>query len=59
MVMALVLVKYKYGSPRPTTTSSASLSIQSATESAVLAELQRLRPTHKNVILISIDIKRG
>jgi hypothetical protein len=56
--MALVQVKYKYGHPKPTTTSSASLTVQGTTESAVLAELQRLRPTHKNIILISIDIKR-
>ncbi len=56
--MALVEVKYKYGNPKPTTTSSISLTVQGATESAILVELQRLRPTHKNIILISINIKR-
>lgn len=56
--MALVAVKYKYGSPKPTTMSSAQITVQGTTESAILAELQRLRPTHKNIILTSIDIKR-
>jgi hypothetical protein len=56
--MSLIVVKYKYGTPRPNVTSSASLTVQGTTEAAVLAELQRLRPSHKNIIITSIEVKR-
>lgn len=56
--MALVLVKYKYGTPRPNVTSSAGLTVQGTTESAVLAELKRLKPAHQNIVILSIEIQR-
>jgi hypothetical protein len=56
--MALVLVKYKYGTPRPSVTSSISMTVQGTTESAVLAELERMRPSHQNIVILSIDVKR-
>ncbi len=56
--MALVAVTYLYGSPRPNVRSSATISVQGTTESAIVAELNRLYPTHKNKTLIKIEIKR-
>jgi len=57
--MATVQVKYKYGSPRPSTSSMATMTVQGTTESAVMVELQRLYPSHKNIVIISIEIRRA
>ncbi len=56
--MPLVTVQYKYGSTSPTTSSNWTGTAQGTTESAILHALQRQRPSHKNIVITKIEVKR-
>ena len=56
--MALVTVNYKFGPKGPTATSNWTGTVQGTTESAILHEIKRQRPSHQNIVIINIVVKR-